>query len=110
MPNRVMQKTTLRISRPVLQIIQEEAEHDGISTAQFIREAALAAAIRRRMLRGHDPDHVAIDLAQRIYADVRARLEAEGLTDPWSADEREPPEPLQNLPERRRTRRDERTP
>lgn len=38
----MLEKTTIRFSRRAMEIIREAAEREGVSAAQFIREASLA--------------------------------------------------------------------
>ena len=46
-----MRTVTLRFGQRLWELVIEEAEHDGISTSAFIREAALARAIYARARR-----------------------------------------------------------
>lgn len=38
----MLEKTTIRFSRRAMELIREAAEREGVSAAQFIREASLA--------------------------------------------------------------------
>jgi hypothetical protein len=51
-----MKHTSIRWNEAALRVIQEEAEHDGLTTSEFIRQAALAWAFYRRGQRGAE-DH-----------------------------------------------------
>lgn len=47
-----MRETKIRFGVRAWEIIQEEADLDGVSASQFVREAALARAIYMRYKRG----------------------------------------------------------
>lgn len=47
-----MRETKIRFGLRAWEIIQEEADADGVSASQFVREAALARAFYMRYKRG----------------------------------------------------------
>src|SRR5947207_110772 len=77
-----MRKTTIRLSSRVYQMIAEEARHEGVSTSQFIREAAFGRAWYHRGRRGARPRDV--DEAIKALRDV--------LREEMSAEDSEAPE------------------
>jgi hypothetical protein len=52
---RAMKLTTLRIGEDLWALLATEAEHAGVSVAQYIREAALARAAASAGARGEPP-------------------------------------------------------
>ena len=48
----VMRETKIRFGNRAWELIQEEAEIDGVSASQFVREAAVARAIFMKNRRG----------------------------------------------------------
>lgn len=50
-----MRKTTIRLSDRLWQLIQQEAESEGITAAQYIREAVIARIFYDHGLRGGRP-------------------------------------------------------
>lgn len=50
-----MKVTTLRFGSDLWRLLETEAAHAGVSTSQYIREAALARAAAAAAARGHGP-------------------------------------------------------
>lgn len=65
-----MKRLTVRFGLALWSELEQEAEMEAISAAQFIREAALAAVIRRRALRGEPVDRVAEEVAGKMRQDA----------------------------------------
>jgi hypothetical protein len=65
-----MRKTTIRLGDGVYEVIAEEARREGVSMAQFIREAAFGRAWYARGRRG-DPAQGAVDAMSALRAVAR---------------------------------------
>lgn len=67
---------TVRLSRSTHQLLTEEASHDGISAAQFVRDAVLVRCVWRRAQRG-DPVVPLDDVrtVKRVMEQLSAALE-----------------------------------
>lgn len=61
-----MHRLTVRFGVTLWRLLQEEAERDGVSAAQFVREAALVMVATRRVERGDS-----------LHAVVRHTVDAE---------------------------------
>lgn len=71
-----MKVTTVRFGADLWALLEEEAARIGVSTSQYIRDAALARATAAAALRGEDPiDRLASHAVQRL-----ARPEPPGET------------------------------
>lgn len=59
-----MRGKTIRLTDSMWELLQEEADAEGVSLAQFVREAAIIRAIAQRTRRGElDPSLEAIAAA-----------------------------------------------
>lgn len=72
-PSRAMQIVSVRFGALQLSDIAREAEVEGISTSQFIREAAYARALVTRARRGdalHEVSVAFLELVQEVGSDA----------------------------------------
>lgn len=64
-----MKRFPMRVGLALWSHIEREAERDGVSAAQFVREAAIAEIARRRALRGEPLDQAADEIARAVTED-----------------------------------------
>ena len=62
---------TIRFSPSIHAMVRTEAEHEGVSMAEFVREAAFARAVWRKLQREgyHDLENVD-EIVRRLRADL----------------------------------------
>jgi predicted DNA-binding protein len=73
-----MKATTVRLGTDLLQLLEAEAEHAGVSVAQYVRQASLARAAAASAARGRGPfDLLAAALREVIDGELDPSIQAE---------------------------------
>jgi hypothetical protein len=70
-----MRHTSIRWNDSALEIIQKEAERDGVTTSEFIRQATLIWAFYRRGVRGEERamEELRAELREFLHENGRPR-------------------------------------
>lgn len=69
-----MRRATIRFGNATWMLLEREAELDGVSVAQWVREAAIARAVWVRAMRGEPIEAAMRGVYERICADREAPL------------------------------------